>query len=158
MSTCMCGNPVDTIGSFCSRCGALQTLGLGSFASAAEIESTYLTLVKVWHPDRFQSDQKLRRAAEEKLKEINAAHEYLNSGPPVEKARPPIREPEPIPEPEPDGEPKDQFVSSALDEDEPEEVGRVLKRRGRGSRSRTKILFKVVVAAGGMVVLVLLWF
>ena len=79
MSTCMCGNPVDTIGNSCSRCGALQTLGLEMFASAAEIESTYLTLVKVWHPDRFQSDPKLRCAAEEKLKEINAAYSTLRA-------------------------------------------------------------------------------
>ena len=77
MSTCMCGNPIDTIGTMCSRCGALQTLGLEMKASAAEIESTYTTLVKVWHPDRFQTDPKMKSAAEEKLKEINAAHDYL---------------------------------------------------------------------------------
>src|SRR4051794_17332061 len=91
MSTCMCGNPIDTIGTMCSRCGALQTLGLDMNASAAEIEGSYTTLVKVWHPDRFQTDPKMRVAAEEKLKEINAAHDYLTARPvesPVERSRP----------------------------------------------------------------------
>jgi hypothetical protein len=36
-------------------------------------------LVKVWHPDRFQTDPKLRAAADEKLKSINAANAVLLS-------------------------------------------------------------------------------
>ena len=158
MSTCMCGNPVDTIGDSCSRCGALQTLGLGMFASRAEIESTYLTLVKVWHPDRFQSDPKLRSAAEEKLKEINAAHDYLNSGPTVERPRPTVREAEPVAEPE--VERNEEYIPPEPMEEEPEEVRRVLKRYKRRSGSGVvsrMIVFRLIVAAGGVVVLALLW-
>jgi hypothetical protein len=33
----------------------------------------------VWHPDRFSNDGKLRNRAEEKLKEVNAAFQHLNS-------------------------------------------------------------------------------
>ena len=160
MSTCMCGNPVDTIGDSCSRCGALQTLGLGMFASRAEIESTYLTLVKVWHPDRFQSDPKLRSAAEEKLKEINAAHDYLNSGPTIERPRSSVREAEPVAEPEPEVERKDEYVPPEPMEEEPEEVRRVLKRYKRRSGSGVvsrMIVFRLIVAAGGLVALALLW-
>jgi curved DNA-binding protein CbpA len=149
----MCGNPVDTIGNFCSRCGALQTLGLGSFASAAEIESTYITLVRVWHPDRFQSDPKLRRAAEEKLAEINAAHDYLNSEPPVEKAPRFVQEPEPVPEPE--VKPADGLFSAEAVDEESEEVNRVLKRLKK--RSSPKIFIKIAFTLGGIAVLALLW-
>ena len=155
MSTCMCGNPVDTIGNFCSRCGALQTLGLEMHASAAEIESAYLTLVKVWHPDRFQSDQKLRGAAEEKLKEINAAHDHLNSGPTVEKPRPFVKEPEPVSEP--DEAPAHESVpTEAAGEEIADEVRTVLIRHE--NRSRPRILFKLAAAVGGVAVLALLWF
>src|ERR1700675_493687 len=98
MSTWMCGKPAETLGGQWNYCACLQMLGLGMNASAAEIACAYLTLVKVFGPDRFQSDLKLRRATEEKLKEINAAHDYLNSEPPIEKARPFIAEPEPVPE------------------------------------------------------------
>jgi curved DNA-binding protein CbpA len=149
----MCGNPVDTIGNFCSRCGALQTLGLGSFASAAEIESTYMTLVRVWHPDRFQSDPKLRKAAEEKLAEINAAHDYLNSGPTVEKARPLVQEPEPVPEAE--AKPDDGHFSAEAVDEESEEVKRVLKRLKK--RSSPKIFITIAFTLGGVAVLALLW-
>lgn len=76
---CACGNPAETFGGQCDRCASLQMLGLGTYASQEEIESTYHTLVKVWHPDRFPTDPTLRLAAEEKLKEINAAHDFLVS-------------------------------------------------------------------------------
>ena len=77
--TCACGRRADSFGGLCDRCVALQTLGLVSSTSVEQIENTYRTLVKVWHPDRFQSDPRLKLAAEEKLKEINAAHDYLVS-------------------------------------------------------------------------------
>jgi hypothetical protein len=38
-----------------------------------EVQTAYKDLVKVWHPDRFGDDLKLRAIAEEKLKEINQA-------------------------------------------------------------------------------------
>lgn len=81
MNTCLCGNAVDQEGALCERCAALQILGLGSNASYREIEKTYRVLVKVWHPDRFQTDARLRETADEKLKSINAAHAYLTSTP-----------------------------------------------------------------------------
>ncbi len=37
-------------------------------------------MVKVWHPDRFGSDARLRRKAEDKLKQINDAYRVLQSG------------------------------------------------------------------------------
>jgi curved DNA-binding protein CbpA len=36
--------------------------------------------VKIWHPDRFSADdERFRRKAEAKLKEINEAYAYINS-------------------------------------------------------------------------------
>ena len=57
-------------------------------ATTDEIENTYMTLVKVWHPDRFAHDPRLRKDAEEKLKEINAAHDYLLAHPKQAPPRP----------------------------------------------------------------------
>lgn len=42
-----------------------------------EIKRSYRDLVKVWHPDRFTNDTRLRKLAEEKTKEINFAFKKL---------------------------------------------------------------------------------
>jgi curved DNA-binding protein CbpA len=70
---------------------ALDVLGLGSRATPVEIKEAYRDLVKVWHPDRFGSDARLRRKAEDKLKQINDAYRVLQSdqgkgGMPTEEA------------------------------------------------------------------------
>jgi hypothetical protein len=61
-------------------------------ATPEQIRSAWRELTKVWHPDRFGNDEKLRRRAEEKLKEINRAYEILREGggsrrPPREESR-----------------------------------------------------------------------
>jgi len=38
-------------------------------------------MVKVWHPDRFGSDPRLRQKAEERLKQINKAYQVLQTDP-----------------------------------------------------------------------------
>lgn len=58
---------------------ALETLGLTSSAGPEEIREAYRDLVKVWHPDRFGSDVRLRSKAEDKLKAFNAAFTTLES-------------------------------------------------------------------------------
>ena len=58
----------------------LDTLGLKSDATADEIKQAYRDLVKVWHPDRFAADPRLRAKAEEHLKQINAAYGALQTG------------------------------------------------------------------------------
>ena len=87
MAQCECGRPLGASGRLCARCDALRTLGLERDASRNEIRDTYRDLVKVWHPDRFSSDRNLRSKAEEKLKEVNAAFQYLNSSADATPAR-----------------------------------------------------------------------
>jgi len=58
---------------------ALDVLALRPGASAVEIKGAYRDLVKVWHPDRFGSEPRLREKAEEKLKQINEAYLVLQS-------------------------------------------------------------------------------
>ena len=60
-----------------SKCYLL--LGLKTGASPDEIKQAYRDLVKVWHPDRFGHDERLRLIAQEKLKEINGAYELLQA-------------------------------------------------------------------------------
>jgi hypothetical protein len=57
----------------------LKILGLKSNASPDEIRQAYRDLVRVWHPDRFGTDARLRAKAEEHLKTINAAFHALES-------------------------------------------------------------------------------
>lgn len=56
-----------------------RILGLNSEASGEEIKQAYRDLVNVWHPDRFPYSQRLRKKANEKLREINVAYENLKS-------------------------------------------------------------------------------
>ena len=68
-------------------------LDLREDASSADVAQAYRTLVKVWHPDRFANDPELRKIAEAKLQEINAAHSWLEAnrrllGTPARPARP----------------------------------------------------------------------
>lgn len=80
MHPCACGNEAEDHGVLCARCAALQVLELPAGATDAEIKAAYHLLVKVWHPDRFQGDKKLRDSAEEKLKLINSTYLFLTSG------------------------------------------------------------------------------
>lgn len=87
MALCECGRPLGASGELCARCDALRTLGLKHGASPIEIRETYRDLVKVWHPDRFSYDGKLRSKAEEKLKAVNAAFQHLTSSADTTPAR-----------------------------------------------------------------------
>jgi len=79
MRTCVCGSAIKDGDALCAHCEALHELGLADGASLDEVKAAYKTLVKVWHPDRFQSDPKVRQAAEAKLRAINAAFASLTA-------------------------------------------------------------------------------
>lgn len=53
-----------------------EVLGVRQGASEEEIKKAYRELVKKYHPDQYQ-DNPLSTLAEEKLKEINEAYDYL---------------------------------------------------------------------------------
>jgi DnaJ-domain-containing protein 1 len=59
--------------------GCIEVLGLKPGASQDEVNQAYRDLANVWHPDRFVGNPRLQKKAEEKLKEINAAYEYIKS-------------------------------------------------------------------------------
>jgi len=62
----------------CIRCDAsIRVLELTPPVSFAEIASAYRDLAKVWHPDRFEHDPRLRKRAEERFKDIQAAYTAL---------------------------------------------------------------------------------
>lgn len=59
---------------------AYAILELSPLSTAEELRTAYLDLVKIWHPDRYQSEpERLRRRAEEKLKEIVDAYELIRN-------------------------------------------------------------------------------
>jgi hypothetical protein len=67
-----------------STANPYDVLGVPHDASPAIVKEAWRDLAKVWHPDRFGSDPRLREKATERLKEINEAYEQIVSG----KARP----------------------------------------------------------------------
>ena len=44
-----------------------------------EAREAYIDMIRVWHPDRFTHNPRLRRKAEEKLKEINIAYSEIRA-------------------------------------------------------------------------------
>ncbi|MGO9775922.1 MAG: J domain-containing protein [Terracidiphilus sp.] len=61
----------------CPRCEALHVLGLGMEALESEIRSANRLLTKAWQPENFQDDPKLKESAEDKLKDIQTAFDFL---------------------------------------------------------------------------------
>ena len=56
---------------------ALRILGLPAGSSAEDIRMAWLDLARVWHPDRFPNDERLRKKADNKLGEVNEAYDAL---------------------------------------------------------------------------------
>src|SRR5436190_22432574 len=56
---------------------ALSLLRVSRGASPSEIKEAHRDLAKIWHPDRFGEDPRLRAKAEEALKQINQAYQLL---------------------------------------------------------------------------------
>lgn len=74
---------------------ALRSLGLSEGVSWEAINQAYRDLVRVWHPDRFQADPRLREKAEQHTRVLNSAIKTLrdeyspetaSSSPPNSKA------------------------------------------------------------------------
>jgi curved DNA-binding protein CbpA len=61
-----------------------KILGIKVGTSQAEVKQAYRKLAKLWHPDRFSGDPVLQQQAEEKLKAINEAYQYLKDYQPSE--------------------------------------------------------------------------
>jgi hypothetical protein len=57
------------------RCYEILELEPG--ASQDEIKQAYKDLAFVWHPDRYSHNSRLQQKAQDKLKEINYAYEFL---------------------------------------------------------------------------------
>ncbi|NJR69769.1 MAG: J domain-containing protein [Synechococcales cyanobacterium CRU_2_2] len=56
-------------------------LGITQNATLEDVKQAYRRLARSWHPDRFTDPQE-KEVAEEKIKRINAAYEYLKAHPP----------------------------------------------------------------------------
>jgi curved DNA-binding protein CbpA len=158
-SKCVCGNMTDSYGGLCDRCVALQVLDLDMHASDAQIEASYRTMVKVWHPDRFQTDQKMRSTAEEKLKEINSAHEFLMSGDAMRshpKSAPTPSEPEDLSvEEELPFEASDEPASEAGVETA--EIRRIMRRKRKNKVWLPRFLVQAGIAVGVVAAVAFLW-
>ena len=56
---------------------AFLSLELVPIATINDVNKAYKRLMLQWHPDKYQSDEKLRLLAEQKTKEINIARDWL---------------------------------------------------------------------------------
>ena len=68
-----------------------KILELDHEASINEAREAYIDMARVWHPDRFTDNPRLRKKAEEKLKAINIAYAeiraLLSAGPEILRTR-----------------------------------------------------------------------
>jgi hypothetical protein len=79
-----------------------RILGVPAEAPPEIIRQAYLDLARVWHPDRFQSDERLRKIAEDHLREVNEAYAILkNYRPPQSRPGPRPAQAAPAPDPPP---------------------------------------------------------
>jgi len=79
MNTCSCGILVEAKYKQCPRCEATQVLGVKADATEKDVRSAYHLLAKAWAPENFKDDQKLKEAAENKLKNVETAFYFLTS-------------------------------------------------------------------------------
>jgi hypothetical protein len=93
MDHCECGTKIDEHCNQCARCAALQVLKLEKGATEKDIKTAYRLLVKVWHPDLFESDERAKASAEQKMCTIIAAFRLLSS-PPSDDSEPDEKNPE----------------------------------------------------------------
>ena len=56
-----------------------RILGVPADAGPEAIRQAYLDLARVWHPDRFQSDEHLRRIAEKHFQDVTRAYTKLKN-------------------------------------------------------------------------------
>jgi len=56
---------------------SFELLEIGMNATEDEAKQAYKDLVSVWHPDRFSHNPRLKKKAEEKIKEANLAFETV---------------------------------------------------------------------------------
>jgi len=56
-----------------------QVLGLNEGCSEAEIEEAYQERAEAWNPGRFFRNEQLRLSAQEKLRHITTAYEFLRA-------------------------------------------------------------------------------
>src|ERR1035438_8401079 len=79
MNTCSCGILVEAKYKQCPRCEATQVLGVKADATEKDVRSAYHLLVLALAPEKFKDDQKLKEAAENKLKNVETAFYFLTS-------------------------------------------------------------------------------
>ncbi len=58
---------------------SFEILEIQPNATVEDIKKAYRDLANVWHPDRFSHSIRLKKKAEEKLKEINIAYQELTA-------------------------------------------------------------------------------
>jgi hypothetical protein len=56
---------------------AFLSLDLAPVATLDEVNKTYKRLIAEWHPDKYQTDEKMKPFAEKRTREINAARDWL---------------------------------------------------------------------------------
>jgi DnaJ domain len=66
---------------------AYRILGIPPGSSKDAVKQAYRDLAQVWHPDRFQHNDRLNEKAERNLKRVNEAYALLKDYEPVDAPR-----------------------------------------------------------------------
>jgi hypothetical protein len=71
-------SPSGSFNGHCPECASsFSVLGLQPDASTIDIKAAYRDLAQINHPDRFGGNERLRRKADEQMKEINQAYKHV---------------------------------------------------------------------------------
>jgi hypothetical protein len=82
-----------------NHAAACQILGICIDASHVDIRAAFRRLVKLSHPDKFHNDRNQHADAEERMKRINAAFEFLRTNPRPSPREAATQRPSPPPPP-----------------------------------------------------------
>ena len=77
---------VATVNSFMTRDHrrAYRILGISPGSSKKDVKQAYRDLAQVWHPDRFQHNERLHEKAQRNLTRVNEAYALLKDYEPVD--------------------------------------------------------------------------
>jgi hypothetical protein len=125
-----------------ARC--YSVLGLQPGSNWSEVRDAYKKLIKKWHPDRFQQDNKNRRIAEERTMEITRAYKALDDYRRVHGSAPPASIPTIKPEAGIEATPKTEDMRAAATHTTASAVPSDSSKQISADVARWKILFVLV--------------